>query len=77
MRGVSFAPVPAVASEQFAGLRPDTQIGTWSLMTVTGREGGGDDAWLNSGSVLVVSQRFWDVATRFQVSNCGVVERPS
>ena len=77
VRGASFAPVLATKSEQFADLRPDTQIGAWSLMTVTGHEGAGDDAWLNSRSVLVVSQRFWNVVSRFQVANCEAVEHSS
>lgn len=74
LRGVSFERVSATKSEQFADLRPDAQIGTWSLMQVTGHDGGGDDVWLNADRVLVVSRRFWDVATRFQITHCDVVE---
>ena len=77
IRGVSFESVPAVKSEQYADLYPEEEIGAWALMTVTGREADGDDAWMNATTRLEVSQHFWDVAAQFQLTYCRVAERPS
>ena len=75
--GVSFERVPVTKSEQYAELNPEDEIGMWSLMTVSGREGTGDDAWLNAGWGLVVSQRFWDVVAQFHMTYGQVAEHPS
>ena len=75
--GMSFERVPATKSEQYMDLYPEEEIGTWSLMTVAGREGTGDDAWLSPGWVLMVSQRFWDVASQFQLTYGRFAEHPS
>ncbi|NYI58239.1 hypothetical protein [Cellulomonas soli] len=74
--GVSFEQVPTIRSEQLLELQPGDEIGTWSLMAVTGRAGT-DDAWLSPRWMLMVSQRFWDVASRFQLTYCDIAEHTS
>ncbi|MFS0703294.1 hypothetical protein AB6N23_02110 [Cellulomonas sp. 179-A 9B4 NHS] len=68
LTGFRFDDVVVTKSEQFEMFHPEVVLPSWRWLRITG-DPGTDDAWRGERGRLTVSDRFYEVLSRFTIAN--------
>ena len=71
MTGYSFGPMRTTVNPDQRDVNPNRQVPQFRRLIVSGRAGQ-DDAGVDASHELVVSERLWDLLSRFNMKACDV-----